>query len=252
MTTNPNRLSQIETLWSMVYHAHEEGGAQRAQAQHELLARYGSAIQRYLAGALRDPTAADDVYQEFAVKFLRGDFRSAREEKGRFRSFLKVILGRLVADHYRHQIRRPAQQLDSSIQLSDSADAEQREQEFLTVWRDEMLTRAWSDLAEEEGRTGKPWMRVLKLRVENPNLRSSELADALSREIGEEVTATRVRVILHRARERFSNFLISAVAETLPTATLEAIEQELAELKLLQYCQALLEQRKQKSNDSRP
>lgn len=242
--TDPNRLSQIETLWSMVYTAHGEGEVNRSDAQHQLLARYGGAIQRYLVGALRDANAAEDIYQEFAVKFLRGDFRSANEAKGRFRSFLKVVLGRMVADYYRRHARRPTHQLDSSVQVTDESEAEQREREFLNVWRDEMLTSAWNELAQEEARTGKPWMRVLKLRVENPDLRSAGLAEALAKEIDQPVTATRVRVLLHRARERFSNFLINAVSETLSTANIESVEQELAELQLLQYCQAIVEQRK--------
>ncbi len=244
--SDSSRLSQIETLWSMVYTAHTDSGEKRSDAQHALLARYAAAIQRYLLGALKDQTAADDAYQDFAVKFLRGDFRNADPEKGRFRNFLKVVLSRLVADHYRRGIRRPTRPLDSTIQVPDESEQEQREQEFLTVWRDEMLTRAWRDLATEEAETGKPWMRVLKLRVENPDWRSEQLAAALAEQTGEECTAARLRVTLHRSRERFSNYLIQAVTETLPTATLDAIEEELAELELLQYCAAAIESRKKR------
>lgn len=231
----------------MVYTAHGGPDQKQAEAQRALLARYGPAIQRYLLGALRDPTVADDAYQEFAVKFLRGDFRSASEEKGRFRNFLKVVLSRIVADHFRHQIRKPTQQMDSTIQVADDADSERREQEFVNVWRDELLTRAWSDLADEEGRTGKPWMQVLRLRVEHPEWQSADLANALAEKIGESVSPARLRVTLHRARERFSNFLISAVAETLRDSSLAAIEEELADLQLLQFCQSVLEQRKRQS-----
>ncbi|GAB5406747.1 MAG: hypothetical protein Aurels2KO_49780 [Aureliella sp.] len=250
MMSDPSRLSQIETLWSMVYTAHADSGEQQSDAQHALLARYGTAIQRYLLGALKDSTAADDAYQDFAVKFLRGDFRNADPDKGRFRNFLKVVLSRLVADHYRRSIRRPTRPLDSTIQLADESEQEQREQDFLTVWRDEMLTRAWQDLAAEEADTGKPWMRVLKLRVENPSWRSEQLAASLAEQTGEEFSAARLRVTLHRSRERFSNYLIQAVTETLPSATLEAIEEELAELELLQYCAAAIEARKKRSEEA--
>lgn len=234
----------------MVYHAHGEGEMEKSDAQHALLARYGAAIQRYLSGALKDDSAADDAYQEFAVKFLKGDFRSANHEKGRFRNFLKVVLSRIVADHYRRQIRRPAQQLDSSIQVADEAASAQREREFASVWRDEMLTRAWNDLADEEARTGKPWMQILRLRVENPDWKSAELASALAEQINEPVSPARLRVTLHRARERFSNYLINAVTETLSESTLDAVEEELGELGLLQYCQAAIETRKRLAADS--
>ena len=65
------RLSQIQTLWTLVRHAHQvpEGSP---TAQKELLDRYGGAVERYLLGALRDPDAADEVFQEFAIRLLKG------------------------------------------------------------------------------------------------------------------------------------------------------------------------------------
>jgi thiamine pyrophosphate-dependent acetolactate synthase large subunit-like protein len=86
---------------------------------------------------------------------------------------------------------------------------------------------------------------VLKLRVENPQWRSAELAEALGHQVAETITAERLRVTLHRARERFSNFLIDAVTETLQSASLEDVEEELADLELLQYCQSAIEKRRQ-------
>lgn len=241
-----SRLSQIDTLWSMVHGAHAQNSEQQSDAQRALLERYGPAIVRYLHAALKDSAAADDAYQDFALKFLRGDFRNANPDKGRFRNFLKVVLSRIVADHFRRGIRRPTRQLDSTIQVADDSEQREREAEFQTVWRDEMLTRAWKDLAQEEAETGKPWMRVLKLRVEHSDWRSEQLAEALTEQTGQPFSAARLRVTLHRSRERFSNYLIQAVTETLQTATLEAIEEELAELELLQYCAAAIQVRKQR------
>ncbi|MEM6365126.1 MAG: hypothetical protein AAF745_11905, partial [Planctomycetota bacterium] len=89
--TSLHRLSRIETLWTVVYDAHTGDDQARLNAQHELLARYGEAIQAYLRGAFRDASLAEDAYQSFAVRFLNGEYRSAHESKGRFRSFLKVV-----------------------------------------------------------------------------------------------------------------------------------------------------------------
>ncbi|WP_197356082.1 RNA polymerase sigma factor [Aureliella helgolandensis] len=240
--TAPDRLSQIETLWSMVYHAHDGVDLERQSAQRELLTRYGTAIQRYLRGAFRDRNAADDAYQEFAVKFLRGDFRNAHEQKGRFRGFLKTVLERLVADHYRKLTRKPAVQLDlEAFEPAAATSVEGPDCEFQTVWRDEMLSRSWRLLAEEEDVSGKPWMTVLRMRVENPQLRSAELAEKLGNVLGEVVTSTRLRVILHRARERFAKHLIQSIADTLSSDSLDEIETELADLELLQYCHAAID-----------
>ncbi len=243
------RLSRIETVWTVVFDAH--GGStvdgRSRDARHDLLARYGDAIVRYLRGAFRDESAAQDTFQEFAIRLLKGDYKSASPEKGRFRGFLKTILSRLVADHYRKQTRRRESPIEPDFCLPDPQQQLKRESEFQSVWRDELLTDAWLRLAQEETRTGKPWMTVLRLRVESPQLRSAELADQLGHLIDQEVTATRLRVLLHRSREKFANFLLDSVAESLSLGAdehLDEVEQELADLELLQYCQSVLELRK--------
>src|SRR5262249_8409202 len=73
---NPH-LSQIETHWSAVFLAHRGPRDAAAEAQRALMERYGGAVHRYLLASLRDPEAADDLAQEFALRFLRGDFRRA-------------------------------------------------------------------------------------------------------------------------------------------------------------------------------
>ena len=78
----PDRLSQIATLWSVVGHAHEEPGEAVIAAQRLLLERYGGAIRRYLLAAVRDPDAADELFQTFAYRFLHGDLRGANRVAG--------------------------------------------------------------------------------------------------------------------------------------------------------------------------
>ena len=63
--------------------------------------RYGPAIYKYLRGSLRDQTAADEMYQEFALRFLQGAYASADPSRGRFRNFLRTILVRLVTEYHR-------------------------------------------------------------------------------------------------------------------------------------------------------
>jgi DNA-directed RNA polymerase specialized sigma24 family protein len=70
-------LSQITTEWTMLLGAHAGTAAAARPLQHALLERYGGAVARYLLGAVRDPDVAADLAQEFAVRFLRGDFRRA-------------------------------------------------------------------------------------------------------------------------------------------------------------------------------
>jgi RNA polymerase sigma-70 factor (ECF subfamily) len=241
-----DHLSQIETLWSVVRRAHRDGTETARGAQEELLKRYGGSIRRYLRVAMRDESAADDIYQEFAVRFIRGDFKSVSPERGRFRNFLKTVLFRLVADHYRGDKRR------RTVSMSDAAieppapltDEAEREQEFMLIWRTELLNRAWTELAAIERKTGKPWFTVLRLRVDHPEWRSSELAAELSKCWGRPVTATNLRVMLHRGRDHYADALLSAVAETLDTMSDEQLEQELIDLEILDYCRPALARRR--------
>ena len=83
-----HHLSRIETHWTAVFRR-TGPAAEAAEAQAALMRRYGGAVHRYLLASLRDAEAADDLSQEFALRFLRGDFRNADPGKGRFRDFLK-------------------------------------------------------------------------------------------------------------------------------------------------------------------
>src|SRR5437870_3199292 len=100
------RLSRIATMWTMVRKAHgTRTGA--LPAQQMLMERYCTAVHRYLLGALKDEEAADELFQEFALRFLRGDFRRTEAGKGRFRDYVRTVLIHLVDDHYREKQRRP-------------------------------------------------------------------------------------------------------------------------------------------------
>src|SRR5271165_1024348 len=99
-------LNHISTIWSMVRKAHGVPGAANP-ALEALLERYSGAVYRYLLGALRDPHAADDLSQEFSLRFVRGDFRNADPQRGRFRDLVKTVLFHLIVDYQRRQKAGP-------------------------------------------------------------------------------------------------------------------------------------------------
>ncbi|MFK7769454.1 MAG: RNA polymerase sigma factor [Mariniblastus sp.] len=244
---NLERLSQIETLWSIVQRAHESDEEISRIAQHELLEQYGNAIQRYLRARLRDPAVADDVYQDFAIKFVRGDFQKASPEFGRFRTFLRTVLFRQVADYYRKKKRRGDVQLNVELIEPAAEDDETCKREFAQVWRDEMLKKAWDSLYDLEASSGKPWYSVLQLRVQNPQMGSADLARSMTEQLDKPISSANVRVMLHRAREKFSMLLIETISNSLNTTSVDEIEEELADLQLLEYCQAALDHFRQQS-----
>ena len=180
------------------------------------------------------------------MKFVRGDFHKASPEIGRFRTFIRTVLYRQIADYYRKRKRQGNVQLDvQAFEPQADVDEDSQDEKFAQVWRDEMLKKAWDALYELETETGKPWYSVLQLRVRNPELRSNDLAREMGEQLEKPISSANVRVLLHRAREKFSVLLIESISNSLESNSADAIEEELAELKLLEYCQASLDQYRQ-------
>ena len=251
----PDRLSRIQTLWSDLFRAHQGDTGEAAEARRRLLLRYHGAVYRYLQGVLHRTShghpadvanLAQDLTQEFAVRFLRGDFRRAAPERGRFRDFLKQALRNLVTDHWRRQHTAPAAlPADSAVAAGAApADLEQLDQEFVAHWREEVFQHTWAALQALQEETGQPYHAVLRCKSEHPEMHAGELAARLGPQLGKEFTEEGMRQTLHRARQKFADLLVEEVARTAQTADVGELEEELRELDLLSYCQAALERRK--------
>lgn len=239
-----SRLNQIATLWSVVRQAHSDPGDQGRTARQTLLERYGGAIHRYLLGALHDPDAADELAQEFAVRFLNGNLRGADQQRGRFRDFVKGVLYHLVADYHHRKNRNPNPLSDQlSEPGKDCPLAEERDRAFLESWRDELLARAWTGLQRLEDDGQQPFYTVLRFRADYPDYSSSEMAEKLSVQLGKPLNAPAVRKILERARERFADLLLEEISQAIESSSRQAIEEELVDLGLLEYCRPALERR---------
>jgi RNA polymerase sigma-70 factor (ECF subfamily) len=236
------RLSQISTLWSQVRRAHLGPAEATTVTRHQLLERYGRAVHRYLLGALADADAADDLMQEFAFRFLRGDFHRADQHRGRFRDFVRTALVRLIARDRRKQRRQPGPLPDDGAAPPvPQPEGDGSEAAFLRAWREELLNRAWAALARFQEETGRPVYLVLRFAVEHPQLRSPELAVELTRQLGKPVTAVGVRQALHRARAKFTALLVEEVAQTLDDPSADRLTEELLHLDLWRYCRSALE-----------
>jgi len=241
-----HHLSEISTLWTEFRQAHggpQAGGATREEAQAQLLSRYAPAIYRYLLGALRDPDAADELFQEFALRFVRGDFHRADERRGRLRDFLKTALFHLIIDAQRRRKRasEPLGAEAEGVEAPPESPGAEDDHRFLEVWRAELLARSWDALAEHERKTGRPLHSVLRLRYDYPDLRSPELAERLGSQLGRPISAVWFRKKLSQAREVFTDFLLETVARSLAEPTREDLEQELIDLGLLSHCREALE-----------
>src|SRR5262249_16077634 len=95
---------------------------------------------------------------------------------------------------------------------------------------------------DETART-PPFYTVLRFRADHPELSSREMAAQLGARLGKPLTATGVRQVLHRARERFADLLVEEVAQRLGDPTEERREEEFIELELCECCRVALQRR---------
>lgn len=242
-----SRLSRISTRWSLLRDAHGEDGDHVLRAQTELFERYRGAAYRYLVAILRSADAADDVFQDFSLRFLRGDYHRATPEKGRFRNYLKTSLSRLAVDYHRKRRRVGVPLADPARDPeSPAGETEFETAEFETCWRTGLLENAWSALAKLEAETGTLYYSTLRYYSEHPGSRSKDIAMALTESLHPErpFTADGIRQTVHRARKRFSDLLIDETATSIGSSDLDEVEEELAALKLLDYCRGTLNERR--------
>jgi RNA polymerase sigma factor (sigma-70 family) len=242
-----SRLSRISTIWTMLGNAESQSLRTTTDKNYALIQRYQGAVYRYLLGALRDPDAADEVFQDFALRVVQGAFRRANPERGRFRDYLKTTLSHLVTDYHNRLRRRPAL-LDKTYDGPDQSpcSAAEDDQRFLQSWREELMARAWQALERAERTGGQPYYTVLRFRTENSDATSAEMAEHLTRQLKPEqpFTDTGIRKILQRAKSRFADLLLDEIAQSLDDPTLEELERELIDLELLPYCRSALLRRK--------
>ncbi len=235
-------LSQMLTVWTMVYQASSGKPDQVGEAVSKLMMQYAGAVHRYLLKILRDPDIAAELDQEFALRFLRGDFRNCDPSRGRFRDYVKRALQNLVNDYYRR--RRPSVSMDTLFcePVTEDTDPPQFEVEFIESWKKDLLERSWRVLLDLEKNTNLPYYTVLRLRVDYPDLRSHQLAEKLSAALGRTVTAGAFRQAVQRARFKYVSFLINEVKASLHDPTPENVEEELGDLGLLEFCRSHLKQ----------
>lgn len=213
-----------------------ESGASLAQS--ELFERYSPAVKRYLLASLRNQEAADEVFQEFALRICRGDFKNADCEKGRFRSMLKTSLYRLMIDYHRRNQKQKklgtAKQIES-VAVEDDADSDC--DNFTIAWRQTMLDQSWQRLEQLQLESSKPYFTILRARVDHPEMTTKQLHQHLQESQPIAIPAEgSFRVYLHRARRRFSKLLTEQVALSIENPTPDKIEEELIDLGLHLFC----------------
>lgn len=217
----------------------------RRQAQSRLIRYYQRAVYKYVMALSRDVDRADDVFQDFALRFVRGDFKKWDPTRGRFRDYLKTSLRNLTMDRFRKEAQGKEQPLAEGMEpaVIHLPDAE-ADRVFNQTWSEESLRRAWEALRIYEEESSQPVFTLLRRKSEQPELRSHQIAELLSAETGKPATAVWVRKWTGLARDKFAELLLKEVESSLPEPGLDELEREVADLGLLQYCRKALDQRR--------
>ncbi len=228
-------LSQIQTRWSEILKANDCHGSQasRLEAQRRILMRYGLPIQRYLLAATHDIQAAEDLAQDFAYRFCRGDLKNASPARGRFRDYLKTVLRNSVNDYFR---KRKKENWDPLLEPYAHQPVESLDESFNEDWRQEILRRTWRQLENFAAEKQNHYFALLRLRAQQPEINSEQMATRLSDQLRQPFTAASIRQMLKRARSKFCQLLLAEVTNTLShCATPDDVQAELADLRLLKY-----------------
>jgi RNA polymerase sigma-70 factor (ECF subfamily) len=224
------------TRWSVVLAAGGAPSPARKEALEELCGAYWYPLYAYLRrGGRSSADAADLVQQFFALLLERGDFGQVDQNRGRFRAWLITALRHFVAnqDRARRALRRgggvrlmrfDVEQADSRW-CAEPADGRSPEQAFDCDWALGVLARALEQLRAEQDRIG----RLAHFEALYPALTAEEDAAPqaeVARRLG--VSATAVKVALHRLRRRLGELVREQVLATL--ADPGELEEELGRL----------------------
>jgi RNA polymerase sigma factor (sigma-70 family) len=209
-----------ETVWSSVL-AEPDPAAPGAQAARDrFFALYWRPVYRYIRTAGRAPIEdAKDLTQEFFGYFLEGGLLAKyREEKGRFRSFLKGVLRRFLSEARRDGAaqKRGGGRTIVSLDVTDLEGAflagggGTPEEAFDRQWARDVLTESLAELRKaltEEGK--RECLRVYEAYDLAPSQDGPSYGD-LGRSLG--LTEHQVRNHLDTARERLERIVRARLA----------------------------------------
>ncbi len=208
------------TRWSLVVQAAAPASSQARNALEDLCALYWYPVYAFIRRKGTDPDRALDLTQDFFARLLEKDIlASVDKEKGRFRSFLRVVCSNFLVD----TIRKQKLDVASKAISIDARDAEGRylvepadnltpDRLFDRVWALTLLDRVLGLLAAEEAAADRAELfRELKIVLTEGKgaVRSAVLAERLKMSEGA------VNSAIHRLRKRYRTILEAEIAATL-------------------------------------
>jgi RNA polymerase sigma-70 factor (ECF subfamily) len=221
---NPSGPRQFSTTnWSLVGMAKtDEVSRTRArQALEELCRLYWFPLYAFVRGRGYAAVDAQDLTQSFFARIIEtGGFKTAEEERGRFRSYLLGAMKHFLANEWH---RAQTQKRGGRVRFIewDALDPESRYAGATKQWDspDYLFDREWAleivsgalhalrDEMEKAGKSARFDLLKGELTGED-ELTREEIAVRL------EMSEGAVKVAVHRLRRRYNQLLRAAIAET--------------------------------------
>ncbi len=212
----------VTTHWSVVLTAGRDDSQQAHEALEQLCRTYWYPIYHFVRRQGHSTHDAQDLTQAFFARLLEKNWiASADQSRGRFRSFLLLVLKRFLAGewHRAHAQKRAGDRwcLPLSLDAAETryrgepADTSTPEQAFEKQWALTLLETALGQLRGDYEKAGKqPLFEALKpcLTGGQEAQPYAELAIRLALSEGA------IRVAVHRLRERYRERLKAEIART--------------------------------------
>jgi RNA polymerase sigma-70 factor (ECF subfamily) len=226
----------VDTHWSVVLAAKEEGSSRAAEAMEKLCRSYWRPLYAYIRREGHSPEEAEDLTQEFFARLLAKDYlRHLRHREGKFRSFLLTFVKRFLSDE---RDKAGAQKrgggktffsLDETLAeegyLSASVNGFSPDQIFDRRWAQTVMERGLSRLREEYVAGGKEALFEQLKDIQPGEHGESSYADIGAR-LG--LAEGTVKSAVHRLRLRHREVLREEIAQTV--ARPEEIDEEIRNL----------------------
>ncbi len=218
------------TVWTVVLAVREDTVA-RERALETLCKRYWSPVYAWIRRTGRSQEDAEDLTQAFFLKILtRQTIERVERERGRFRSYLLVVLKSFLMDEWdrsRAQRRNSGKQAFSlDVESEEAREAlampggVSPERAFDRRWALEVLEQARQRLGEECEAAGKGDMfRAIFVPNQGPDETQAVTADRLG------VTANALKMTARRMRRRLEELIRAEVSQTVSSK--EELEEEI-------------------------
>jgi len=190
-------------------------------ARADLCRLYWRPIYNYLRRSGYPHEDAQELTQEFFARLLEKNWlQAANQRKGKFRSYLLLLLKRFLADRWdhAHRLKRGGGQPPIALDATDTSvrarieplDELTPDKLFDRTWAESLLERALQALRDECQRTGKSGLFDALhpfITCEQP----AHYAETASR-LG--LSENYIKVIVHRMRQRWRELVREEIART--------------------------------------